>query len=89
MNVVTEKGTNGLPLSEVEAEQITTATETKKEKEKVADLEITENDIKNFGTICGLALSMSVKNRNQLTQILIFEEQFIGKLKALLTPKSK
>lgn len=55
------------------------------EANEVDKLAITEVDLSNFNVICEIALTASVKNRQQAAKILAFESQFSEKLKNFLT----
>ena len=69
------------PIEPVDTVSSATTNTTK----EVDQLAITEVDLSNFNVICEIALTASVKNRQQAANILAFESQFSKKLKNFLT----
>ena len=69
------------PIEPVDTVSSATTNTTK----EVDQLAITEVDLSNFNVICEIALTASVKNRQQAAKILAFESQFSEKLKNFLT----
>lgn len=79
-----DEKTNGVP-KEVEKELSLAPEEPK--LAKAEDLTITKQDIDNLKVIFDWALTVSVRDRQKLVNVITFEDLFVKKLENILKPK--